>query len=217
MAAQYEIRKFNARRDIEGAYKAFADGFRRNSWPLIDQAEPAMLKDAILDWAELSDVSLVAEADGKACAILLGSFPREGSRISRIFGSLRLEAGQISRVLAGRYEMTPLARSAFRHQLIGDLIYVYHTPKSPAEILLLSSQNEYRGGIGRALMDAWVAEVRRRGYSETVVGTDSTLSYGFYEKYGFKRIREFSLKTYRDALPGEKVKGYIYRLDIGRE
>ncbi|MBN2167705.1 MAG: hypothetical protein JW738_00555 [Actinobacteria bacterium] len=217
LAMNYTIRSFDMPGDLDGAYRAFADGFRRNSWPLIDQAEPAMLKDTIADAVKLSDVSLVAEADGDARGILIGSFPREGHLISRIISGVRMEAGQVVRVLAGRYKMTPLARSAFWHQMLGHLVYYYHTPGNPAEILLLSSQEGYRGGIGRVLMNAWVAEVRRHGYSETVVGTDSILSYGFYEHYGFKRVREFSLKMYRDALPCVDVKGYVYRLDIGKE
>jgi ribosomal protein S18 acetylase RimI-like enzyme len=76
------------------------------------------------------------------------------------------------------------------------------------------SHKEYRGGIGRALMDAWVAEVRSSDSRNASVGTDSTLSWDFYERYGYCRVKEFDYTAYNYSLPKEKVKGYIYLLDI---
>ena len=63
-------------------------------------------------------------------------------------------------------------------------------------------------------MDAWIDIVRARGYEKTTVGTDSTLSWRFYESYGFERVRDFPLKMYYHSLPGVEVRGYIYSLDV---
>jgi len=63
-------------------------------------------------------------------------------------------------------------------------------------------------------MDAWVAETRSRGIARTTVGTDTTLNYWFYTKYGFKLVREFPVNIYRRVHPGVKVTAYIYALDL---
>jgi ribosomal protein S18 acetylase RimI-like enzyme len=64
------------------------------------------------------------------------------------------------------------------------------------------------------MMDAWVEESRARGYTRSTVCTDSQLAWDFYERYGFKRVREFPCSAYYYSLPGENVTGYIYSLDI---
>ncbi|MBU1671920.1 MAG: GNAT family N-acetyltransferase [Actinobacteria bacterium] len=207
----FDVRAFDPVRDIEGAYECFVSGFYHNSWPLIDHAEKRLLTDSILMAARMSQVSLVAEVDGEARGVLFGYFPREGLTLLR---SLVETARFTLRVLLRRYCMTPFGRAAFWRHHKGEISFVIRHTDTRAEVLLLSSQKEYRGGIGRALMDEWVTRVRERGYDSTTVSTDSTVSWGFYERYGFRRVREFPLKMFFYSLPGEDVRGYIYRLDL---
>ena len=54
-------------------------------------------------------------------------------------------------------------------------------------------------------MDAWVEESRARGYARSTVCTDSQPAWDFYERYGFKRVREFPFSAYHYSLPAEDV------------
>jgi ribosomal protein S18 acetylase RimI-like enzyme len=50
----------------------------------------------------------------------------------------------------------------------------------------------WRGGVGRALMDAALDDLRERGYTEAVVWSfaDNDRANGFYERMGFTRDGE---------------------------
>lgn len=208
---RFLVREFDPVRDIEGVYRCFVSGFYHNSWPLVEHAEKRLLTDSLLMDARMSRVALVAEADGEVGGVLFGFFPREGLTLPR---SLAETAWFTLKVLLRRYRMTPFGRAAFWRHYLSELSFVVRHVETRAEVLMLTSRKEYRGGIGRALMDEWVARVRERGYSSTTVSTDSTVSWDFYERYGFERIREFPIKMFFHSLPGVDVRGYIYRLDL---
>lgn len=207
----FYVRAFDPDKDLESAYKCYVSGFYQCLWPLIDHAEKRFTHDIIRMSHKISDVSLVAEADGEARGFLMGFFPREPKSLIRAtFHSL----GFFLKVLFRKYQMTPFARAAYWQGIRGDLSNVLHGADSIAEVLVLTSQKNYRHGIGTALMNAWVAEVRKRGYRKTSVCTDSTVNWRFYEKYGFRKVSEYPLKSFYYALPGVDVTGYRYVLDL---
>lgn len=208
---EFIVRTFDPERDAGAAYDCYASGFYVNSWPIIDHAEPHLIRDFVVECARAADVALVAEVDGQARGILIGYFPASKT------GTLKMARMIISfhlKVLLRRYSMTPFARAAWWRMARGDISYIVRHVKTPAEVLLLTSQKGYRGGIGRAMMDAWVAETKARGYDKTTVGTDSTISWDFYERYGFERKRAFPLRSFYYSLPGVDVEGYIYELEF---
>jgi GNAT superfamily N-acetyltransferase len=211
---RYVVRKFEPERDLEGAYKAFVDGFNHILWPIIKHADRAMVEDIILTAHRMGVATYVAEADGEARGILVGALPsetREFLRQGLLINSFlwRWFFG------AGRGMARPFARACARRVLIGFLPFIYRHPLSPStETLLLTSQAEYRGGIGRVMMDAWVADSKARGYRRTTVGTDTKLSWDFYERYGFAKARSFNMTAYHYSLPDDTVTGLIYSLDI---
>jgi len=211
---RYLVREFDPRGDLDGACRAFIEGFRHILWPLIDHAERAMVEDIILAMHRMGVVTYVAEADGEARGILVGGLPFEAREAAR---QVFVAASVIWKWLLGRGRVMarPLARAHFRRVLIGYLPHIYRHPWSPAtETLLITSQSGYRGGIGRAMMDAWVAESRGRGYGKTTVCTDTQLSWDFYERYGFRRARSFDMNAYHYSLPEETVTGLIYSMEI---
>jgi ribosomal protein S18 acetylase RimI-like enzyme len=208
---EFDIRRFDPEKDLEAAYRCFVSGFYINSWPMIDHAEPRLIKDMILTNARISDATFVAVAGGEARGVLVGYFPARASSLLR--GLVFMSHLQF-KVLLRRYRMTPFARAAWWRMARGLLTVMAHHVRTPAEILMLNSQKEYRGGIGRALMDAWVEEVRAHGYSKTTVSTDSTISWDFYERYGFERVRAFPIQSFFYSLPGVDAWGYIYSYDI---
>lgn len=208
----FSIRRFDPARDLDAAYRCYVESFRQNSWPIIDHAEPRLLKDLILLNVRIADEVIVAERDGEARGLLFGSFPTEGANLPR--AAALLVAFSI-RVFLHGYDMTAFSRAAYRRMALGQVLVLLRHVRTPAEITILISQKGYRGGIGRAMMDAWVAEVEARRYKKTTVFTDSTVSWDFYERYGFKRVREFPYHAFFYSLPGVDVTGYFYSLDIG--
>jgi ribosomal protein S18 acetylase RimI-like enzyme len=210
----YIVRRFEPERDLAGACDAFISGFHHILWPLIDHADRSLVEDMILTAHRMSAATYVAEADGEARGILVGALPFDNREVARQVG---FGLSFLWRWFAGRNraKATPFARACMRRVLIGYLPFFYRHPLSPStETLMLTSQKEYRGGIGRVMMDAWVAESRARGYRKTTVCTDTKLSWDFYERYGFRRVREFNLTAYHYSLPDDVVTGFIYSMDI---
>lgn len=209
----YTVRQFEPERDMEGAYKAFVGGFHHILWPIIEHAE-GMVEDIILTFHRMGVRTYVAEADGEARGILVGGLPFEAAQLVQAAG---LGAALAWRWLAGgrRQDATPFARACLRRVIIGYSPFEYlHPMTRSTETLLLTSQPEWRGGIGKVMMDAWICESRARGYVRSTVCTDSELAWDFYERYGFERVREFAMSAYRYSLPARDVTGYIYSLDL---
>lgn len=208
---RFLIRYFDPERDMDAVYRCNVESFYHNSWPLMDHAEPRLLKDTILAAVEMGDAPIVAEADGEVRGMLVGGFPKERFAILR---AIKAWGKVLLKVATRQYTMTAFGRAAFWRHVTGEFSFIVRGLGTPAEVLMLISQKDYRHGIGRAMMDAWVAEVRAKGHDHTTVSTDSTVSWQFYERYGFRRTHEFPLKMYFYSLPGEDVRGYIYRYDI---
>lgn len=209
---RFEVRRFDPDTDLEAAYRCYKSGFYRGAWPLIEHAEPRLLKDFILVVVSISDAAFVAVADGEARGVLTGYFPDARSQARAAVSMSRF----LLKVALRRYRMRPFARAAWWRMTFGNMSVLIREPRTPAEITMLNSQEEYRGGIGRALVDAWVDEVGSRGVGKTTVVTDTTVNWEFYEKYGFERIRDYAVKTFDYALPGEDSRAFVYSLEIPR-
>ena len=214
MKERYLVRRFDPWRDMEGAYRSFVSGFHHILWPIIDQAETRLVEEIILAMHGAGDYTVVAEADGEARGILVGCFPYRIDVARKAWSVERF----IARFAARCFEMSPLARKCLWQVVYGYLPFLWLHPLTPSETLLLTSQREYRGGIGRAMMGVWIAETKTAGYRHSTVCTDSELSWDFYERFGFKRVREFPLKAYKYSMPekydtgGVMPTGYIYSL-----
>lgn len=209
---RYEVRRFDPDRDMDGAYRSFAEGFHNILWPIIDFADRGLVEDIIITVYRMGVATFVAVEDGEARGILAGGLPFEASWFAR---DTRLALAFVYRAFSRRHQARPFARACLRRVLLGYLPFLWRHPMAPStETMMLTSQKDYRGGIGRAMMDVWVEESRARGYRRTTVCTDTALSWDFYERYGFERVREFPLTAYHYSLPADDVTGFIYSLDI---
>jgi GNAT superfamily N-acetyltransferase len=193
--------------------ECFRSGFGHTEWPIWEFSEQRVIDEMIDLDVRLGSISLVAEIGGAARGVLIGS-----TRTGR-WAELRMIALSLPfvfrRWVTDRDSMLPFARANLLKLFAGELSYQRHSPAGGAGgILDLTSVEGYRGGVGTALMDAFVAEARRCGLKRIDVETDSELSWNFYERYGFRRVREFPVHIYDYSLPGRDVTGYIYSLDI---
>jgi len=214
MNDRYQLRRFHPQRDLEGAYNCFCSGFHHILWPIIDEAEPRLVEDVILAMHGAGDHTFVAVEGGEARGLLVGCFVYRPNFPRKLWNASNFMA----RFAAKRYDMSTLAYQCLLQVVWGYLPFLYLHQLTPSETLLLTSQKEYRGGIGRAMMDAWIADTRDRYYRHSTECTDSELSWDFYERYGFERVREFPLKSYKYSMPGkyatpgERPNAYIYSL-----
>lgn len=84
-------------------------------------------------------------------------------------------------------------------------------PPTDGQIVLFAVAPKYQGrGIGRMLMDRFVRHALKYGISVLSVPTDETVSYWFYERYGFRRWAE-----YKDSLlsycAGRPITAFTYQ------
>jgi ribosomal protein S18 acetylase RimI-like enzyme len=63
-------------------------------------------------------------------------------------------------------------------------------------------------------MDEFVRQAGAGGLTRVDLGTDTELSWGFYERYGFERVAAWPHHAYDYSLPGREVTAYIYSLDL---
>ena len=210
----YAVRPFDPVRDLDAVFRCYESGFGPGLRPLFEYSDRAAIEDMVMTDYRASSVALVAEAGGEARGLLFGTLssrPLAGARF------LLLEAAfMLRRMVWRRNEMRPLARAVLWHSYSRELFYFFlHSPGGKAaELEALSSQEGWRGGIGRALTDAFVEQARSAGFHRVDVYTDSELSWGFYERYGFRRVAEWTSHAYDFSLPDRDVTAYLYSLDI---
>lgn len=62
--------------------------------------------------------------------------------------------------------MRPFAGAMLWHSMSRELLYYLHGPRGrAAEVETLTSQEGWRGGVGRLLMDEFVRRARARGFT----------------------------------------------------
>jgi len=206
----FEVRDFREE-DLPEIVKAFVEGFvsRVETVDRLNRSDPKYIDEVVKLFIEIGDSAIVAEADGKARGILVGYFSDgfRSEKISRFSSSLVSSLSKIS-----NYRTISTLLDGFIYSFQFSLYYI-----SRPSILLLTSQKDFREGIGRALLDRWIEEVERKGYDSTIVGTDERLNWRFYERYGFERDKTFKLKPRLFSRPSEGISGLIYKYDVERD
>lgn len=207
------IRPYSPETDMEGVFACYAEGFRHIVWPFLDHADKSLNMDILRFFWSGSTHGFVAESGGEVHGVIFGSIPE---RPKHVLSMIPKGAGLMLRAFMGK-GMEPIARRYFFNMAYG---YAPHVLKHPvdfssAEILLFTSRKALRGrGMGRKLMDAFVEKAGTSQIPCIHVCTDTSLSWHFYEAYGFKRVREFPMKAYSISLPGQEHDGLIYRMGL---
>ncbi|MBN1288871.1 MAG: hypothetical protein JXA49_04455 [Actinobacteria bacterium] len=209
---EYLVRKYDPKKDLEGATKCMIEGFDHILWPLYDYTE-GFAEAFVKMVTNFCSSTYIAEADGEARGLLAGSY-MDMKQLQKFSQYAITDLGLP--FMTGRFKFHPFARINAVRIVAGFLPFAFKHPfkLNASETVLLCSQKDYRGGIGRAMMDAWLEDSRGYGFDDSTVCTDSALSWDFYERYGFNRIVEFPMIAYHYSRPGEKHTGYIYRIGI---
>lgn len=211
---EYLVRQYDPNKDLEGATRCMIEGFDHILWPIYRYAE-GVAERAVKFSAKFADKFYVAEVDGEARGMLVGSYMDTRALYKAgLYGFTDI----LTPFMMGKFKLSPFARINVARLLLGFAPLAYKHPLKPhaSETVLLTSQKDYRGGIGKAMMSAWVSDSNKQGINYSTVCTDSALSWDFYERFGFDRIVEFPQRAYHYSIPGEKHTAYIYRIQTNQ-
>ena len=126
----------------------------------------------------------------------------------RSFSADRMSRAQYRRHLASETALVLVATT--QHQLLGSAVLFFRKGSHFARLYSLATESAARGrGVGRALLDAIICDVRQRGCSalNLEVRTDNAAAIALYERAGFSRTGRYDTyyedgaDAWRYALP----------------
>ena len=160
--------------------------------------------------------SEVACVDGQVAGFLLGRVSRDVTwRQSVQMWWVLVKAGV--KLFSGRYGRVKRPFEFARCFLATEAKAQQLSAGSEAEVVLFVVGSQYQGlGLGRALLDRFVAAARQRGARLLTLYTDPLSNWRFYERYGFTRRATFvdDIDTY---FRGEHTEGFVYELNLSAE
>lgn len=215
--ASYRVRPYDPDRDIDACARVQVSAFGHNHWPFWQKAHSRLARDFVAFMAGLGNLNLVAEdmESGRVSGFVFAASPLNSR-------SLLNASGKIIKLLGfGMIGLPGWKIIAFRHarrfiSAMSRLMREHPSYDPHTEILEFAVHEEAQGkGAGRMLMDSAVRELARRGAKQVVLMTDSTMSWRFYERYGYKRVRDVDFgNAYELATGSLSEHGYSYELDI---
>ncbi|HEX7480417.1 MAG TPA: GNAT family N-acetyltransferase [Polyangiales bacterium] len=214
---RYRLRTPDLSKDTDACARVQVSAFGHNHWPFWQKGHHRLATDFVRVMGMLGDLNFVAEdADtGRIVGLLFAGYPMDGKAVRRALSSI------VKLLWFGFVGLWVWKGETFRHGIrflraIYRLAKVHPSYEPHAEIIEFAVHEEaQRKGVGKLLMDAAVRELHRRGAKQVVLMTDSTMSWTFYERYGFARVRDVDFgATYEIATGSSSEHGYSYELDV---
>jgi GNAT superfamily N-acetyltransferase len=157
----------------------------------------------------------VACISDEAVGLLFGRMDSDctpATELKTLLASLRMGC----RAILGRYGRIKKPLTLLRKGITTSTLVKKHLPETDAIVKLFVVDSEHRGkGIGRALMDRFVAAAKSKRARVIALHTDQLSSWWFYEKYGFKRWGTFT-EVVSSYLKGKDLEGYTYVMELER-
>jgi ribosomal protein S18 acetylase RimI-like enzyme len=213
-----ELRAFDPSRDLEAARRVVAAAFGHSHWPFFEDADPALTRDFVELLVGYGSHPLVAVTNNEVAGVLLGT---HGPGAARLPGAARVVARLLRRIATNEYHAGPRAR-----RFLADVVRTWtpvvvrtspHAGPQGEALLFAVHPERQRMGLGKALMDRFVATAADAGLPRLVLLTDTTMSWQFYEAYGYRRVSALSLgDCYRVSLPQHRATAFLYALDLDR-
>lgn len=153
----------------------------------------------------------LAIINGEIAGFIFGRIDRHFSLIDKCY------LAKIYLMLFGRFL---LGRYGSRGKLIRLVVPLLseeeelkkNLPPSEGRIEYFAVSPKYQGqGVGRKLMDRFVQHAARWNVQALSVFSGESVSFGFYERYGFQRWAEFH-SPFTSYLHKKPIKGFSYRL-----
>ena len=216
-AQHYRIAEYDSARHLEGCAEALRSAFSHNHWPAWQCASPRLARDFTASMAAVCDSNFVVEdAAGAARGQVFCMAPTTRAQVLR---GMPRALSMTAQFLTGLYLPRPTALRhlyAFGRGMSG-ILRAHPTHDPHFEVMLFAIHESMQGkGWGRKLMDAAVARFAERGAARAVLVTDSTMSWRFYERYGYERTLSMPMgSAYKVAMDSGSEDAYVYELDVG--
>jgi GNAT superfamily N-acetyltransferase len=190
-----------------------------DAWPamasLVPEEEAVRFMRSYVELSRCASTWLEVACIGKkVVGFLFGSIDSDNNRVAELKGIIS-SLVVVAKVLTGRYGRLSRPLTLLRKYLATDRKVERSSSASDAEVELFVVGSPHRGkGIGKALMDRFVAVAERKKAKVITVYTDPLSNWTFYEKYGFRRSSTFE-DDFNSYLKREDLKGFIYAIEIG--
>lgn len=212
----FSIVEFNERVHSKDAAEVLASSFSHDHWPFWENASPKLALDVAVLMSRLSDLNyvIVEHESGKVYGQIFCMAPLAKVNVIK---SLPLLFKIILKGFTGLYFFD---NTAWKHLFALRRVYPFlkaHPSNDPHfEVFLFAMHEKMQGkGFGKQLMNAAILEMHKRGSEKVILLTDSTMSWEFYERYGYKRIIDKSIgSAYKIAMNTDQEFGYIYELAV---
>lgn len=186
------------------------------AWPIFStilktENVPKMMESYVLisrigsTWLDLATIN------DEIVGFLFGNLKAERTLIDivkSIFLSLHLSLGFI----VGRYGKLTEPLVFFRKAFATERKLEKYTPKASGEIMLFVVDAKQRGkGIGRALLNRFIARAKAVDAKLISVYTDPLSNWKFYEKVGFERQATF-IDNLNSYMAKTETEGFVYTI-----
>ncbi len=116
----------------------------------------------------------------------------------------------------GVYGFIPRHFTFFWKYLVTEIRDGKRSPDVDGEILLLMVDADSRGlGIGRKLVDKFLAEAKNLGGKSIRVCTDEASNWRFYKNYGFQRYSDY-FDELDSFIHKKSIRGIYYLIDLNK-
>jgi ribosomal protein S18 acetylase RimI-like enzyme len=214
---QFHIVAYNENKHAQSVADSMASGFSHDHWPLWQKASPRFVYDLVRLMGKVSNLNFVVEEKetGKAYGQIFCMAPASARNILLAVPLL------LKMLIFIPLNLYFFKNTAWKHIFavakgLGPLMLKAPHSSPHFEVFLFVMHEKLQGkGYGNKLMDAAIKEIKNLGAEKVTLLTDSTMSWQFYERYGYKRIIEMDVgAAYKIAMNSDQEYGYIYELDF---
>lgn len=182
-----------------------------SGWPELTKSMHSATVDWYLGSATWKDVACVS---GMAVGVLFGRVDGDLTGLRRLRRIL-VHVKVYLKLLFGLYGRLPSRLTCIKYCISGDRRIAANSPAVDGEIVFFAVDAAYRRkGIGKALMDRFIEQAKKKDVGHiSVYTTNPGSDWTFYERYGFRKhgsIRD----DFMSFAWKEDVAAMIYVLDI---
>jgi len=203
----------------EASFREYRPSDRPRCVEITASAWPELIRSRLglttVEWYEGSATwKEIAYISDTAVGLLFGKIDSDLTALGR----LRMFLTHVMvylKLLFGLYGKVPHRLTFIKNGMSDDRNIRANSPQVDGEIAFFVIDAAYRcRGIGKQLMGRFIDDAKKKGAKRiSVFTTDPGSSWGFYEKYGFRKYSSFR-ESFLSFARKEEVTAIIYVLDV---
>lgn len=198
--------------DMDACTRLAWDAWAADSVEPAEVVEPRVMEGYVRSFLVRSNWKEVLYDSQGVIGLLFGRIG--GNKAKGGVSSWSRELGMIPQFIFGVNDQR-VSPVVMLHFFLTEFKVLVNVPRSDAEINLIIVDRQHRGkGLGKMLMDRFIAAAKEAGCKLATLYTDDQMSnWKFYEIYGFRKVGTFhdSLTSY---FAETKATGIVYALDL---